>query len=157
MWVEPTAVGQDLVFSGSQSAARNAIGLGSAATLNAGATGEALLATATTNAALATLEPVVAATVAANYAIDAATGSIFVLTLTGNHQLSFSNMAAGRVITVHIIQDGTGNRVPSWSGVTWGSAGAPTLRTGANDRDKLSFDSYNGTVVDGHLIEQYDN
>jgi hypothetical protein len=111
----------------------------------------------TPSGALQNLEPVVTATVAANYTINAASGSVFVLTLTGNHQLSFSNLAAGRVITVHIIQDGVGNRVPTWSGVTWGATGAPTLRTGANDRDKLSFDSYNGTIVDGHLIEQYDN
>lgn len=131
-------------------------GLGSAALLTAGTTGAALVATATTNAALATLEPVVTATVAADYVINAANGSVFVLTLTGNHQLSFSNLAAGRVITVHIIQDGTGNRVPTWSGMTWGATGEPTLLTGAGDRDKFSFDSYNGTVVDGHLIEQYE-
>ena len=124
--------------------------------IGATAIGADLWAAATTNAALATLEPVVTATVAANYTIDAADGSVFVLTLTGNHQLSFSNLAAGRVITVHIIQDGTGNRVPTWSGVTWGATGEPTLLTGAGDRDKLSFDSYNGGIIDGHLIEQYE-
>jgi hypothetical protein len=123
----------------------------------AGTVGTAVFVAQTGAAALVAIEPVVTASVNANYAIDGNTGSTFNLTLTTNPTLSFTNLAAGRVITVNIVQDGVGNRVPVWSGVSWGTAGAPTLRTGINDRDKLVFSSFNGTIIDGHLINQYDN
>lgn len=97
-------------------------------------------------------EQVVTATVSGNYAVDGSAGNIFVLTLAGNHQISFTNMIAGRGVTVVFIQDGTGNRVPTWSGVTWPEGDAPTLSTAAGARDKLVFDSYNGSAVDGQIV-----
>jgi hypothetical protein len=125
------------------------------ANLGAGVTGAAVFASTTGAAALVAIETVVTATVSANYAIDGNTGSVFNLTLTGNYTISFTNMAAGRVVTVNLIQDGTGNRTVTWSGVAWGSEGEPTLSTGAGDRDKLVFSSFDGTNIDGHLINQY--
>jgi hypothetical protein len=97
-------------------------------------------------------ETVITATVAATYTIDWSVGTIFVLTLTDNTAITMSNVAAGRSITVIYIQDGTGNRIPSYTNaITWPEGGAATLSTAANDRDKIVFDSYNGTVIDGQL------
>lgn len=97
-------------------------------------------------------EKVITAEVSTDYEIDASLGSVFVLTLTASVNISFANMIAGRGITVHIIQDDVSSRVPTFVGVTWDADGVPTLSTTANYRDKLVFDSYDGSVIDGQLV-----
>jgi hypothetical protein len=98
-------------------------------------------------------ETVVTANAGASYTVDWSAGTVFVLTLMDNTAITMSNVAAGRSITVHLIQDGTGNRVPTYTNtITWPEGSAPTLSTGAGERDKVVFDSYNGTVIDGQLV-----
>jgi hypothetical protein len=111
-------------------------------------------AAATVQTNLNILSGIVTATVNGSYTVDAATGSVFNLTLTANSTIGFSNLA-GRVVEVNIIQDGVGLRLVTWTAVVWGATGVPTLLTGAGDRDKLTF-SNNGLTTDGHLVEKYE-
>ena len=63
----------------------------------------------------------------------------------GNFSISntISNISntAGLIITIIIVQDSNGSRtITSWgTGIEFGDAGAPTLSTGANKMDMLSF------------------
>ena len=52
---------------------------------------------------------------------------------------------------MNLIQGGAGSYTVTWTGVTWPGATAPTLSTVVGRRDKLVFDSYNGTAIDGSL------
>jgi hypothetical protein len=58
-------------------------------------------------------------------------------TLGANRTLSTpTNPKEGLTYSLHVIQDGTGNRTVTWpAAFDWGSAGAPTLSTGASKRD----------------------
>jgi hypothetical protein len=96
-------------------------------------------------------EGVVTATAGATYTIDWTAGTIFALTLTDNTAVTMSNVAAGRSITVIYIQDGVGGRIPTYVNTIRWPGSAPVLSTAASARDKLVFDSYNGTVIDGQL------
>lgn len=64
----------------------------------------------------------------------------------GNVTFTFPTAAAGKSFTIGLKQDGTGSRTATWPGtVDWGAAGAPTLSTGANKRDLISFVCIDGT------------
>lgn len=96
-------------------------------------------------------EQVTTVSTGSNYVINMAIGTVWAITLTGSITISFSNVVAGRSCTVNLIQGGGGSNTVSWTGVTWPGGVAPTLSTTAGRRDKIVFDSYNGSVIDGSL------
>lgn len=105
-------------------------------------------------AEVARLTAVVTAVVNGSYEVDGLAGSVFNLTLTANSTIAFSNMT-GRVVTLNLIQDAMGSRLVTWTAVAWGITGEPVLRTGAGERDKITFEN-NGLTTDGHYIEAYE-
>jgi hypothetical protein len=96
-------------------------------------------------------EQVTTVSTGSNYVINMAIGTVWAITLTASITISFSNVVAGRSCTVNLIQGGGGSNVVTWTGVTWPNGVVPTLSTTVGDRDKLVFDSYNGTAIDGSL------
>lgn len=87
------------------------------------------------------------------YAIDWSAQSILEITLNQNTTFTFSNLAAGRSLTLVLIQDATGSRTATWpAAVKWGGGAAPTLSTGANEVDVVSlFIRADGSTVYGFL------
>jgi len=73
--------------------------------------------------------------------LDLSTGSIFVLTLTGNvTALAFTNAPTdGAEVEVHFVQDATGSRLLSGVDGAINLGGALTLTTAAGKRDILVF------------------
>lgn len=57
---------------------------------------------------------------------------------------SGSGLQAGTSLTLILTQDGTGGRTGAFTGVKWAGATTPTLSTGANDIDILTFITFNG-------------
>lgn len=85
-------------------------------------------------------------TVTGTYTLpDITTATVHDLTLTGSTTIAMPTAAVGKSIMVKIRQDSTGSRVPTFSGVKWPSATAPTWSTGANKVDKVVFDCTNLT------------
>lgn len=79
--------------------------------------------------------------------LDLANGNVQKLTMTGNCTLTLTSPANGayRSMLLMVFQDGTGNRTITWpASVKWGTAGAPTLSTGANKMDKILLDTVDG-------------
>lgn len=77
---------------------------------------------------------------AATITIDASVARNCRVTLGGNRTIANpTNVAAGNVINLAIKQDGTGSRTLTWgSEWDWGTAGTPTLSTGASKVDFVS-------------------
>ena len=61
------------------------------------------------------------------------------LTLTGNATITPSGAVAGASYTLVVVQDATGSRTLTFSGVKWPGGTAPTLSTAANAVDVFSF------------------
>lgn len=61
------------------------------------------------------------------------------LRLTGNTTFTVSGGVVGREYTIELLQDGTGSRTVSWSGVTWPAGTAPTQTSTANRKDLYKF------------------
>jgi hypothetical protein len=83
----------------------------------------------------------------ATISLDASKGNLFRVTLAGNRTLANpANPTDGQLIRVEVTQDATGSRTLSYgSAYDFGTAGAPTLSTGAGKTDVLGF-SYNATA-----------
>lgn len=79
--------------------------------------------------------------------LDLATGNVQKLTLTANCTITLTSPTSGayRSMLLLLFQDATGSRTVTWPGsVKWGTAGAPTLSTGANKMDKILLDTVDG-------------
>jgi hypothetical protein len=89
----------------------------------------------------------------ANVAWNMALGAFGVLTLAGSRtMLAPSNLVAGMVYHLKLIQDSTGSRVITWNTVfKWAGGTAPTLSTGAGKIDYIRFVS-DGTNLIGTAI-----
>lgn len=87
-------------------------------------------------------------TVTTNITIDWNNGNTQNLTLGANITISFTNNKLGAKYILLISQDATGNRTVTWSGISWGDTGTPTLSTIANKKDYIGA-IYNGTTLDG--------
>ncbi len=74
---------------------------------------------------------IVTANTGANYEIDWSAATVFELTLTASATFTFSNLGAGRAITLILIQDGTGGRTVTWPAVSWANGTAPRLSSTA--------------------------
>ena len=79
--------------------------------------------------------------------LDLALGNVHKLTLTANCTITLTGPATGayRSMLILLFQDGTGSRTVTWPGsVKWGTAGTPTLSTGAGKMDKILLDTVDG-------------
>lgn len=79
--------------------------------------------------------------------IDLANGNVQKLTLTANCTITLTSPASGafRSLLLYVFQDATGSRTITWpAAVKWGTAGAPTLSTGASKMDKILLDTVDG-------------
>ena len=87
--------------------------------------------------------------------LNAATGNWFRHTMTGNGAITISNMVSGQAIVVEVLQDTTGGRSVTWSGVnSWDDNNtAPTVSTTANRKDLFAFVRA-GTDVLGIVLGQ---
>ena len=85
-------------------------------------------------------EKTLAANTGTAYTIDLTTGTLQILTLTGNCTFTFPTPTVGKSFTLCLQQDGTGNRTVIWpASVKWPSSTAPTITTTANKLDKFVF------------------
>ena len=74
-------------------------------------------------------------------------GNVQTWTMNGNCTFTMpsgSGLQAGTSLTLILTQDGTGGRTGAFTGVKWAAASTPTLSTGANDIDILTFITFNG-------------
>ena len=88
---------------------------------------------------------------------DFDTGQNFTLTLAGNRTLGApSNVDAGQVGSIFIIQDGTGSRTLAYNSI-WKFAGgtAPVLSTAAGAIDRLDYIVQSGTAIQAVLTKAY--
>jgi hypothetical protein len=87
-------------------------------------------------------ESVVTANTGIAYTI-ALTGTVQILTLTGNVTFTFPSVTpSGRSFMILLRQDGTGNRTATWPAtVRWPGGTAPTITATANRTDKFVFTS----------------
>lgn len=97
----------------------------------------------------------VALTDAATIAVDLATGINFSVTLGGNRTLGNpTNTKNGQTGVIVINQDATGSRTLAYSSNWKFAAGvAPTLSTGASERDLLFYQVVSSTVIYGALVK----
>ncbi|CAB4136480.1 hypothetical protein UFOVP312_1, partial [uncultured Caudovirales phage] len=87
-------------------------------------------------------EGVVTANTGTAYTINTATGTLQILTLTGNCTFTFPALVAGESFTLLLRQDGTGGRTVTWpAAVRWPGGTAPTITATANQTDKYVFTS----------------
>ena len=94
----------------------------------------------------------------ANITIDCSQGVNNQITLTGNTSITFTNVPDGGEMSLRLIQDGTGSRlVTAWNSTINAPGGvAPTLSSGANDVDVLTFRGNRSGVAEliGQALDQ---
>ncbi len=84
------------------------------------------------------------------YTLDWAAFTYVELTLTGDVTISFSNLVAGRSVTLLLIQDGTGGRSVTWPGAVNWINDEPDLQLDGAAIDVVSlFIRADGTTVEG--------
>ncbi len=84
------------------------------------------------------------------YTLDWAAFTYVELTLTGDVTISFSNLVAGRSVTLLLIQDGTGGRSVTWPGAVNWINNEPDLQLDGAAIDVVSlFIRADGTTVEG--------
>jgi len=85
-------------------------------------------------------EGVVTANTGTAYTISTATGTLQILTLTGNCTFTFPTATTGESFTLFLRQDGTGGRTVTWpANVRWPGGTAPTITSTASRQDKYIF------------------
>lgn len=99
-------------------------------------------------------EGVVTANTSTAYTISLTSGTIQILTLTGNCTYTFPTATAGLSFTLMQKQDATGSRTVTWpSSVKWPSSTAPTITSTASKGDKFVFTA-DGTYWWGSVAGQ---
>lgn len=88
--------------------------------------------------------------------LSGSTNNVFLITMpAGNITFTVSNMVAGQMFFVRILQDSVGSRTVTWfSTITWAGATAPTLTTTANRADLFAFFAKTATTFDGFVVGQ---
>jgi hypothetical protein len=88
------------------------------------------------------------------YTIAITSGTLQILTLTGNCTYTFPTPTAGKSFTLFQIQDATGSRTVTWpASVIWPSSTAPILTATASKGDKFVFTA-DGTYWWGSVAGQ---
>lgn len=87
---------------------------------------------------------------------DASANQVCKVTLGGNRTMAApTNLVDGGTYVLRVIQDGTGSRTITWNAVfKWSGGTAPTLSTGANAVDIISFVS-DGTNLYGSFLGDF--
>jgi hypothetical protein len=83
---------------------------------------------------------------ASNFTIDWNNGQAQRVRLTGSITISFSNWLKGATYVLRLVQDGTGGRTPTLSGVIWDAGTVPTWVTTAN-RQAIVIIYYDGATA----------
>lgn len=87
-------------------------------------------------------EAVVTANTSTAYTISLSSGTVQILTLTGNCTFTFPTATAGKSFILLLKQDGTGSRTVTWpAAVKWPGGTAPTITSTASKLDKYIFTS----------------
>jgi hypothetical protein len=108
-----------------------------------------------TNTFKKTAQTVVTATDAATVTFDLSQGNIQQVTLGGNRTLALSNVDAGQIFVLRLIQDGTGTRTVTWfSTIKWAGGVTPTLTTTAGKIDIFQFICTSAGNYDGFVVGQ---
>jgi len=84
---------------------------------------------------------------AANFTLDWNSGQNQRVRLTASITISFSNLLKGAVYVLRLVQDGTGGRTPTLSGVTWSGGAAPAWVTTANHQALITLYSPDGAAL----------
>ena len=94
-------------------------------------------------------------TYGANITVDFSLGATARITLTGNTNITLSNLTNGRVYRLVLIQDGTGSRlVSSWvTTIKWMGEAAPTLTTTASKADIITFLKANDIIYGAATLD----
>ena len=99
--------------------------------------------------------PWVTATDDTTVTFDLSSGTKQKVTLTDNRTLALSNVVAGHVFILKLIQDATGSRIVTWfSTINWAGGSAPTLTTTATKADVFGFIQTATDTYDGFIIGQ---
>lgn len=88
------------------------------------------------------VEEQVTASEGSAYTADLTAGNVHKLTLTGDVSIDISNVDSAGVnsIMLHLVQDGTGGRTPSFTPtVVWSGGSAPSWSTAANAEDVVTL------------------
>lgn len=86
--------------------------------------------------------------------INWANGDRQKITLTGNATFTFSNAVEGQVLTLWLVQDGTGGRTVTLPTIKWPGGSAPTFSASANDIDMIVV-RYNGSAYFGMFATDF--
>lgn len=80
-------------------------------------------------------------TLSTDTTIQPSTADAHLIVLGGDITLTFDTASVPdrSIARVFLTQDATGSRLATWSGVTWISGSAPTLKTAADAIDLLEF------------------
>lgn len=91
----------------------------------------------------------------ATVTFDLDNSAIQEVVLEGNRTLAVSNMTAGQVLIIRLVQDATGSRtVTWWSTIKWADNVAPTLTTTATKTDLIGILCTGSGTYDGAVIVQ---
>ncbi|MDO3119373.1 hypothetical protein P5V64_17020 [Mycobacteroides abscessus subsp. abscessus] len=85
--------------------------------------------------------------------IDLTSGTIQTATLTGNCTFTMPTATAGKSFVLYL-KTGAGSFTATFTGVKWGTAGAPTITTAASKMDVLTFFA-DGTNWYGSAVQGY--
>jgi len=78
----------------------------------------------------------------------------FVLTLTGNTTLTFSNDSNAQAITIVVAQDGVGGHTLTLPTILWSGGTAPTPSSGASEVDVYTVIKRNGSLY-GSVLQNF--
>ncbi|WP_232786440.1 hypothetical protein [Mycobacteroides chelonae] len=85
--------------------------------------------------------------------IDLTSGTIQTATLTGNCTFTMPTATTGKSFTL-LLKTGAGSFTATFTGVKWGTAGAPTITAAASKMDVLTFFA-DGTNWYGSAVQGY--
>jgi hypothetical protein len=91
----------------------------------------------------------------ATITFDLSLTNIHTVTLGGNRTLALSNVVAGKIFLLRLLQDGTGSRTVTWfTTILWPAATAPTLTTTASKADLFGCLAKTASTFDCFTIGQ---
>ena len=85
--------------------------------------------------------------------LDSGANTKHSVTLGGNRTLALSNVRAGQVFILRLLQDATGSRTVTWfDTIKWSNGPAPTLTTTASKADVYGFIQTDTNKYDGFVV-----
>ena len=91
----------------------------------------------------------------ATITFDMSVSDAHAVTLGGNRTLAVSNVSAGQVFLLRLLQDGTGTRTVTWfTTIKWAGGTAPTLTVTAAKADTFMFLCTSAGNYDAYIVGQ---